>query len=100
MGKNIETRIDELEKRTGAAKQFILKIVYNGDKTKPTEAQHEAAIAAFKAENPDWEERDYILLEWFDGQYKKAHKMAKLKRWMLSHNEEFGNSYREARESN
>ena len=72
---SIEQRIEKLEERTEGKEQFEICICYIGDKTEPTEAQHETAIADFKAKNPDWQELDYILLSWFDGQYKEAVKV-------------------------
>ena len=66
---NIEKRIEKLEERTGAAKQLIITIRCEGDKTEPTEEQKKAAIAAFKAKNPDWKEGDWMVLTWEDGQY-------------------------------
>lgn len=68
---SIEKRIEKLEKRTGAGKQVVIWVQNDGDDTKPTEAQEEAAIADFKAKNPDRKEGDFIVLYWKDGQFRE-----------------------------
>lgn len=73
---NLEKRIEKLEQYTGTGGQQVLMwITYNGDDTKPTEAQEEAAIADFKDKNPGWEKQAYILIEWEDGHFKPAETM-------------------------
>ena len=69
---NLEKRIEKLEQRTGAGKQVVILVCYEGDDTKPTEAQEEAAIAEYKAKNPDRKEGDFIVLYWKDGQFDGA----------------------------
>lgn len=64
-------RIENLEKRTGAGKQVIITVRYEGDDTEPTEAQKEAAIAEYKAKHPDRKEGDFIVLYWKDGQFQE-----------------------------
>ena len=65
----IEKRIEKLERHTGTGKQIIILVVEEGDDTKPSEAQKEAAIADYKAKHPDRKERDFIVLYWKDGQF-------------------------------
>jgi hypothetical protein len=67
----IERRIGKLEKRTGAGKQVVIRVTYEGDDTEPTEAQKEAAIADYKAKNPDWKDGNFIVLYWKDGQFRE-----------------------------
>ena len=68
---SIEKRIENLEKRTGAGKQVLILVRYEGDDTEPTEAQEEAAIAEYKAKNPNRKEGDFIFLSWKDGQFQE-----------------------------
>ena len=68
---SIEKRIEKLEQRTGAGKQVIILVRYDGDDTEPTEAQEEAAIANYKAKHPDRKEGDFIVLYWRKGQFKE-----------------------------
>ena len=72
---NLEKRIEKLEQYTGTGGQVLIWITYDGDVTKPTEAQTAAAIADFKDKNPDWVEQPYILIEWQDGHFKPAETM-------------------------
>ena len=66
---SIEHRVEKLEKQTGVGKQqYIVLVLYEGQ-PKPTEAQEEAAIADYKAKNPDRKEGDWIVLYWKDGQF-------------------------------
>ena len=60
----LEHRVEKLEQRTGAGKQVVICVRYEGDDTAPTEAQREAAIADYKAKNPDRKEGDFIVLYW------------------------------------
>ncbi len=69
----LKRRIGELEQRTGAGKQVVIRVCDDGDDTEPTEAQREAAIADYKAKNPDWKEGDFIVLYWKDGQFEAPH---------------------------
>ncbi len=72
MAMSIKGRLAELEKRTGAGKQqVVIWVHYDGDDTKPTEAQREAAIADYKAKHPDWKEGDVIVLHWKHGQFQE-----------------------------
>ena len=66
---NLEKRIEKLEKRTGASKQVVIRVCYEGDDTEPTEAQWKAAISDYKAKYPDRKEEDFIVLYWKDGQF-------------------------------
>ena len=68
---NLESRIDKLEKSTGAGKQVVIMVRYEGDDTEPTEALEEAAIAEYKAKHPNRKEGDFIVLYWEDGQFKE-----------------------------
>jgi hypothetical protein len=61
----LKRRIGELEQRTGTGKQVVIWVTYEGE-PEPTEAQKEAAIASYKAKNPDWKEGDFIVLYWKD----------------------------------
>jgi len=60
---NIESRIEKLEKQTGADKpeKPWLVVVYD-DTGKPSEAALEAAKAEYKAKHPDWQERDFNVI--------------------------------------
>ena len=58
----LKRRIGELEQRTGAGKQVVIWWTYEGE-PEPTEKQKEAAIAEYKAEHPDWRERDIISID-------------------------------------
>ena len=66
----LKRRIGELEQRTGAGKQIVIMVHYDGDDTKLTEAQEEEAIANYKAEHPAWREGDWMVLTWKDGQFQ------------------------------
>ena len=69
---NLQKRIKELEKRTGAGKpQLVIMVCEDGDATKPTEAQKEEAIADYKTKHPDWKEGDIIALYWEDGRFQE-----------------------------
>ena len=58
---SIEKRIEKMEKQTGAKRQDIwLIVVREGEET--TEAQKEAAIADYKANNPDWADKDINVI--------------------------------------
>jgi len=59
---NIVSRIEKLEKHTGAGKQQPIRWVLYEGQPEPTEAQREAAIADYKAKHPDWEGRDTIVI--------------------------------------
>ncbi len=74
---SLENRIKTLEKRTGDGKQLVITVCDDGDDTEPTEAQTEAAIADFKAKNPDQKEGDIIVLHWKDGQFEEPHTLFK-----------------------
>jgi len=59
---NIESRIDKLEKQTGASSKSPVTLVVVYDGQNPTEAEKEAAIEAYKAKNPDWAEKDINVI--------------------------------------
>ena len=60
---NIESRIEKLEKQTGADKPEPVTIVVVYDDTgKPSEAALEAAKADYKATHPDWQEQDLNIV--------------------------------------
>ena len=60
---NIESRIEKLEKQTGADKPEPVTIVVVYDDTgKPSEAAPEAAKADYKATHPDWQEQDLNIV--------------------------------------
>lgn len=69
---SIERRIEKLEQKTGAGKQVVIWVRYEGDDTEPTEAQKEEAIANYKTKNPDWKEGGFIVLYWKDGQFGES----------------------------
>ncbi len=71
---SIEKRIEKLEKSTGVVEPQIVILFRHRGQPEPTEAQVDAAIADFKAKNPDWEERG-IVLQWQDGQFEPAYTM-------------------------
>jgi len=66
----LEHRVEKLEQRTGAGKQVVIRVCYEGDDTEPIEAQRQEAIADYKAKNLDWKEGDFIVLYWKDGQFE------------------------------
>ena len=66
---NLESRIGKLEQRTGAGKEDVIWVTYEGE-PEPTEAQKESAITEYKARNPDWKEWDSIVLYWENGQFQ------------------------------
>lgn len=66
---SIKNRLEKLEKHPSAGKEVVILVRYEGDDTEPTEAQKEVAIADYKAKNPDWKEKDTILLYWKDDQF-------------------------------
>ena len=69
---SIGKRIEKLEQKTGAGKQVVMRVCYEGDGTEPTEAQWEVAIADYEAKNPDRKEGDFIVLRWKDGQFQDS----------------------------
>ena len=70
---NIESRIEKLEKQTGADKPepVTLVVVYD-DTGKPSEAALEAAKADYKATHPDWQEQDLNVI-WVIDESTKQH---------------------------
>jgi len=66
----LKRRIEKLEQRTGASRQVVIWVTYEGE-PKPTEAQKEAAITDYKAKYPDWKERGFIVLNCRDGQFQE-----------------------------
>lgn len=70
---NLEKRIENLEKHTGVRKKsVVIVIVTDGDTTQWTKEQEEAAIADYRAKNPEREEDEIISLEWYEGKFKPA----------------------------
>jgi len=68
---NLESRIEKLEKQTGAnkAEPVTLVVVYD-DTGKPSEAELEKAKAEYKKEHPDWQERDFNVI-WVTDEHTK-----------------------------
>ena len=68
---NIESRIEKLEKQTGANKAEPVTLVVAYDDTgKPSEAALEAAKAEYKAKHPDWQEQDFNVI-WVTSEHAK-----------------------------
>ena len=65
----LKKRIDELEKKTGVRHEPIWMVVFHRG-TEPTEAQKEARIAEYKAKNPNWQEKDTIVIYFKYSQFK------------------------------
>jgi len=68
---HIESRVEKLEKQTGAnkAEPVTLVVVYD-DTGKPSEAELEKAKAEYKATHPHWQERDYNVI-WVTDEHTK-----------------------------
>ena len=69
---NIESRIEKLEKQTGADKpeKPWLVVVYD-DTRKPSETELEKAKAEYKAKHPDWQEQDFNVIWVMDAETKE-----------------------------
>ena len=70
--KNIESRIEKLEKQTtvNKAEPVTLVVVYDGT-GKPSEAELEKAKAKYRKEHPDWQERDFNVIWVIDEDCKR-----------------------------
>ena len=60
---NLESRIEKLEKHTGARKSDEVWIVVVRENTgEPSEAALEAAKREYKEKHPDWQGRDFNVI--------------------------------------
>ncbi len=56
----LKKRIDELERKAGSKEPYWIIVQYEGAET--SEAQKKAAIADYKANNPDWADKDILVI--------------------------------------
>ncbi len=66
----IKKRIEKMEKHTGAKRRSIWITVVTESTPERTEAQKEAAIADYKAKNPDWADKDVNVIYVMDERTK------------------------------
>ena len=69
---NIESRIEKLEKQTGAGKPETpwLVVVYDNARN-PSEAILEKAKVEYKAKHPDWQGQDFNVIWVIDAETKE-----------------------------